>query len=97
MQILGVYGLDVIVYSLTGALFDIETHWVLSLCLKAFDQFVSQQVPYQNLEVIRSLVNLAGMGTRLSKNWISSDLEVGLLLLSLFIILCRWARKDYDI
>lgn len=49
---------------------------MLSLCLKAFDQFVTKLVPYENLEVIRSLVNLAGMGTRLSKLWLVSDLEV---------------------
>jgi len=40
-------------------------------------------VPYENLDVIRSLVNLAGMGTRLSKLWLSADLEVnyGIVLL----------------
>ncbi|KAF6029661.1 hypothetical protein EB796_011992 [Bugula neritina] len=64
-----------------GSLLDMETHWVLSLCLKTLDQFVSSHVPYENLDVIRSLVNLAGMGTRLSKLWLSADLEVLSLML----------------
>ncbi|XP_067952130.1 zinc finger ZZ-type and EF-hand domain-containing protein 1-like [Watersipora subatra] len=70
-----------------------STHslWVLSLCLKAFDQFVTRLVPYENLEVIRSLVNLAGMGTGLSKLWLVSDLEI--LSLMLYIKLQHDASK----
>ena len=69
---------------------------MLNLCLKAFDQFVARLASYGNLDVIRSLVNLAGMGTGLSKLWLVSDLEVTLVFID-FLLLLRSSFRETHI